>query len=209
MPGPAGARLSPTDRHRHLIEVARAIVEQRGTGSLSMEAVAKEAGVSRALVYTYFVNRGGLVRALWDELADIWAVEPMPPVAFMIQDVSPRELFEQRLIDNTRWFFDQIEVRGLLYYRLMSEPQLESSIEEFRIRIHDTNVRWWADLLVAMGLDADRALVYSSIFNNASEMLWTLVARGEVDRQIIEEVVLVSARSTLDALLKSAGLADA
>lgn len=171
-----------------------------------MEAVAKEAGVSRALVYTYFDNRNGLIRALWDELSDIWGVEPMPPVATMIEGVSPRELFEQRLVDNTRWFFDQIEVRGLLYYRLLSEPHLETSIETFRVRIHDTNVQWWADLLVSMGIDVDRALVYSSIFNNASEMLWTLVARGDVDRDIIEEVVLSSARAALDALLQAAGL---
>lgn len=205
MPGPVGARLSPVDRRRHLIAVARAIVEQRGTAALSMETVANEAGVSRALVYTYFDNRAGLIGALWDELADIWAVEPMPPVAAMIEDVSPRELFEQRLIENTRWLFDQIEVRGLLYHRLMSEPQLESSIEAFRTRIHDANLHWWADLVVAMGIDADRSLVYSSIFNSASEMLWSLVARSDVDREIIEEVVLTSARAALDALLESAG----
>jgi AcrR family transcriptional regulator len=207
MPGPAGARLAPADRHRHLIEVARAIVEQRGTAALSMETVAKEAGVSRALVYAYFDNRAGLIRALWDELADIWAVEPMAPVAALIGDASPRELFEQRLIENTRWLFDQIEVRGLLYHRLMSEPQLESSIEAFRTRIHDANLHWWADLVAAIGIDADRALVYSSIFNSASEMLWSLVARGDVDREIVEEVVLTSARAALDALLESAGRA--
>jgi hypothetical protein len=127
----------------------------------------------------------------------------MPPVAAMIE--APRELFEQRLIENTRWLFDQIEVRGVLYHRLMSEPQLASSIEALRTRIPAANVHWWADLVVALGIDADRALVYSSIFNSASETLWSLVARGDVDREIIEEVVLTSARAALDALLESAG----
>lgn len=41
------------------------MVEARGTAALSMDAVAQEAGVSRALLYTYFDNRSGLLQALW------------------------------------------------------------------------------------------------------------------------------------------------
>lgn len=201
MPGPVGARLSPDERRRHLVDVARAIVERRGSAALSMDAVAREAGVSRALVYTYFDNRAGLLSALWQELAGIWSVEPMPPVATMTEHATPREVFESRLIENTRWFFDQIEQGGLLYYRLMTEPQLEASIELFRTRIHHTNVQWWADLLVAMGIEADQALVFSSLFNSASETLWKLIVRGEVAREVIEDVVFASSRAALDALL--------
>ena len=200
----AGQRLSPDDRRRHLLDVARAIVESDGAAALSMETVARNAGVSRALLYTYFDNRSGLLRALWDEVATLWDVEPMPPVEQLIADSTPRQVFEERLVANTRWYFDQIERGGLLFYRLMSEPQLEASVEVLRKRVHHDNVAWWARLLETMGIDDERALVYSSLFNGTSETMWELIARGLADRAVIEEVFFLSNRLTLDRLLEQA-----
>ncbi len=205
-PERVGLRMAPEARRRHLIGVARTIVEERGPAALSMEGVAEAGDVSRALVYNYFDNRTGLLSALWDEVSTIWTVDPMDPVAELTVDVSPRELFEQRLVDNTRWYFDQIERGGLLYYRLVAEPQLETSVDLFRQQLRVYNVRWWADLLAAMGLDTDRALVWSSIFNGATEQMWGLIAHGEASRPIIEEVFLTSARASLDRLLADVGL---
>lgn len=202
-------RLSPEERRRHLVDVARSIVERQGAAALSMEGVAEEAGVSRALVYNYFGNRAGLVESLWAEVESLWNVDPMPPVSEMLRDVTPRELFERRFIDNTRWYFDQIEQGGLLYYRLMSEPQLVESVEEHRRSIQQANVQWWADLVVEMGLDAERALVYSSLFNGATEQMWGLIARGDARRDVIEDVFLSSGLASLHHLLDRAGVTPA
>jgi AcrR family transcriptional regulator len=200
------SRLSPDERRRHLVASARSIVERQGVAVLSMEGVAAEAGVSRALVYNYFANRAGLVEALWAEVEALWNVEPMPPVKEMLRDSTPRELFERRFVDNTRWYFDQIERGGLLYYRLMVEPQLVESVEEHRRSIQQANVRWWADLLFELGLDAERALVYSTIFNGATEQMWGLIARGDARRKIIEEVFITSVWASLERLLEDAGV---
>lgn len=199
-----GPRLAPDDRRRHLLAVARSIVESDGAAALTMETVARNAGVSRALLYTYFDNRSGLLRALWDEVATLWDVEPMPPVEQLIANSTPRQVFEERLVANTRWYFDQIERGGLLFYRLMSEPQLEASVEVLRKRVHHDNVAWWARLLETMGIDDERALVYSSLFNGTSETMWELIARGLADRAVIEEVFFLSNRLTLDRLLEQA-----
>lgn len=201
-----GRRLAPADRRRHLIGVARAIVEERGAAGLTMEGVAEEGEVSRALVYSYFDNRTGLLRAVWDEVATIWSVDPMDPVADMTTDISPRELFTKRLVENTQWYFDRIEQGGLLYYRLMAEPMLETSVDQLRQELRAHNVRWWADLLVAMGLDSEGSLVWSSIFNGATEQMWGLIAGGEASRSTIEAVFLASAFASLDRLLADAGL---
>lgn len=208
-PGTAsvGPRLSPDDRRRHLLDVARAVVEARGVNVLTMESVAQAAGVSRALLYTYFDNRAGLLEALWDEVAALWDIEEMPTVDELLTDASPREIFEERLVTNTRWYFDQIERNGLLFHRLMSEPSLEASVEDVRKRVEAGNVRWWARLLEAMGIDAQRAVAYSSILNGSSQIMWGLIANGEVDRDIIEEVFFLYARSTLDRLLEHSDVA--
>ena len=117
----SGARLPPDDRRRHLLNVSRAIVEENGVGALSMESVAARAGVSRGLVYKYFGNRTGLVGILWSEVAALWNVEAMPPHEELVGSGSLRELFDNRLVENTRWFFDQVERSGLLFHRLQSE----------------------------------------------------------------------------------------
>ncbi len=204
-PERVGPRLAPDDRRRHLLDTARAIVESDGAAALTMEAVAHAAGVSRALLYTYFDNRAGLLRALWDEVAALWDVDAMPPVEEVLREASPRDVFEERLVANTRWYFDQIEQGGLLFYRLLSEPHLETSVEILRKRVHSDNVAWWARLLETMGIDQERALVYSSLFNGASQTMWELIAKGEADRAVIEEVFFLSSRVTLDRLLELTG----
>ncbi len=201
---PVGPRLTPDDRRRHLLDVARSIVESDGAAALTMDTLARAAGVSRALAYTYFENRSGLLQALWNEVAALWNVEPMPPVDELITETPPRQLFEDRLVANTRWYFDQIEQGGLLFYRLVSEPSLDTSVEVLRKRVQRDNVAWWARLLETMGIDSQRALVYSSLLNGTSEITWELIARGLADRAVIEEVFFLSSRLTLDGLLEQA-----
>lgn len=167
-----------------------------------MEYVAERADVSRGLVYAYFGNRTGLLRALWAEVESTWGGDPLP----RLDAVAPgmyRELFETRLEANTIWYFDMIERSGLLFHRLMFEPVIEDSIEVLRKRIHDDNVAWWAELIVLMGVDEERALVWSTLFNGASEMLWELIALQRAERRIVEEVFFSSAYAAFDELLRS------
>src|SRR5262249_42100351 len=55
------ARLDPEARRAQLVETARELLEQQGLDTMSIEAVADAAGVSRSLVYAYFGDRDGLV----------------------------------------------------------------------------------------------------------------------------------------------------
>ena len=199
----SGARLPPDDRRRHLLDVSRAIVEENGVGALSMESVAARAGVSRGLVYKYFGNRTGLVGILWSEVAALWNVEAMPAHEELVGSGSLRELFDNRLVENTRWFFDQVERSGMLFHRLQSEPALESSIAEVRKRVEQDNIDWWARLVEAMGVERDRALVFSTLVNAPSHLMWSLIARGQASRETIETVFFLTCQAGLDGLLAS------
>ena len=206
--GSVGPRLAPADRRRHLLGVARSIVETRGVTALSMDNVAAEAGVSRALLYTYFDNRPGLIRALWDEVGTMWDIEPMPPYEEMLGSSTLRVLFDRRLEENTRWYFDQIEQSGLLFHRLLSEPLVEASLEQARNRVQTNNIEWWARLVEAMGVDVERAQVFSTLINSSSQAMWGLFARGEAPRTVIEDLFFRSCRTTLDALLGEVASAE-
>jgi AcrR family transcriptional regulator len=59
------ARLDPEARRAQLVATARELLEEHGVDTMSVEAVADAAGVSRSLVYAYFGDRDGLVAEVY------------------------------------------------------------------------------------------------------------------------------------------------
>ena len=60
-----GGRLTRADRREALLDAAAALVAAGEVQAVSMETVADRAGVSRSLVYKYFLNRGDLLAAVY------------------------------------------------------------------------------------------------------------------------------------------------
>jgi len=56
----------PRDRRQAILDAAIAVIARRGVRGLRVEQVAAEADVAVSLIYYYFVNRSGLVRATLD-----------------------------------------------------------------------------------------------------------------------------------------------
>jgi AcrR family transcriptional regulator len=61
---PATTRLPASERREQLLDTTKAIVAERGFHNVSIEAVAREAGVSRPIVYGHFEHLSGLLEAL-------------------------------------------------------------------------------------------------------------------------------------------------
>jgi len=59
------ARLNGAERRESLLDTAAKITSDRGVEDVTMETVADEARVSRALVYKHFANRGELLTAVY------------------------------------------------------------------------------------------------------------------------------------------------
>src|SRR3954463_880823 len=59
-------RMSADERREQLLDATKAIVARDGFHAVSIEAVAREAGVSRPIVYGHFDARPGLLEALVD-----------------------------------------------------------------------------------------------------------------------------------------------
>src|SRR5947208_7758711 len=57
-------RMSAEERREQLLDVTKSIVERQGFHAVSIEAVAREAGVSRPIVYGHFRDLPGLLEAL-------------------------------------------------------------------------------------------------------------------------------------------------
>jgi|SRR5579884_296648 len=57
-------RMPPEQRREQLIDAALEVILKEGYGGVSVEAVAREAGVTRPVVYDHFPNLGRLLHAL-------------------------------------------------------------------------------------------------------------------------------------------------
>jgi AcrR family transcriptional regulator len=58
------ARLTGPERREQILDVTKAMVGERGFHSVSIDAVARRAGITRPVVYGHFENKPGLLRAL-------------------------------------------------------------------------------------------------------------------------------------------------
>lgn len=63
-------RLAPEVRREQIIEAAIAVFASRDPSEVTFEEIADAAGVSRALVYNYFGDRGGLLGAVCERSFD-------------------------------------------------------------------------------------------------------------------------------------------
>ena len=63
---PYAARMTPVDRRRQLLDAALRIIIRDGYGAVSIETIAREAGVSRPVIYGVFDGLGQLLGALLD-----------------------------------------------------------------------------------------------------------------------------------------------
>src|SRR5579859_3741369 len=57
-------RMAPAERREQLIDAALGVIIEQGYGGVSIEAIARRAGVTRPVVYDHFPNLGRLLHAL-------------------------------------------------------------------------------------------------------------------------------------------------
>ena len=65
-----GPRLAGDERRGQILDVTKRIVGEHGLHAVSIDRVAREAGITRALVYQHFSNLPGLLQALLDREND-------------------------------------------------------------------------------------------------------------------------------------------
>ncbi|GAA4964701.1 TetR/AcrR family transcriptional regulator [Actinoplanes utahensis] len=87
-------RMSKQQRHTQLLQVARELIRDAGTGEFTLARLADRAGVTKPLVYDHFGDRDGVLAELYREFearqretlrAALGETEPdLPPVADLV-----------------------------------------------------------------------------------------------------------------------------
>jgi AcrR family transcriptional regulator len=81
----AAAAVAATDARTRILDAAEAMVRARGVSGLTLEAAAREAGVSKGGLLYHFASKEALLAAMLNRLADfvaedfVLAIERLPP----------------------------------------------------------------------------------------------------------------------------------
>ena len=127
MAEPAYTRMQVDDRRRQLLELGAELFSTHSFGELSMARIAREAGISKALLYHYFPSKQDFfVATLWQGAQEIARrTEPDP-------DLPPMEALAGSLDAFLGW----IEENELAYRKLMesvgSVPEVQALIDDIR-----------------------------------------------------------------------------
>ncbi|SIN82607.1 transcriptional regulator, TetR family [Parasphingorhabdus marina DSM 22363] len=110
-------RLSPEKRKELILDHTAEMIAREGVAALSMDRIAKEAGISKSLVYTYYDNLTELLRTLLRrEMKRLRQLQQ--------QEAEAAETFEQLVRGVTHQYLKYIEERGLIIERLQTEPSV-------------------------------------------------------------------------------------
>ena len=127
MSEPAYTRLDVEERRRRLLELGTELFARHDYDALSMAAIAREAGLSKALLYHYFPSKQAYFVATLERKADELAgrIAPDP-------DLAPAE----QLATSLDAFLGWVEENGDGYARLVrgagSVPEVREVMEEVR-----------------------------------------------------------------------------
>lgn len=123
--GPRAPRLSGTERREHFLDVTADLVIARGVESVTMEAVAAAAGVSKGLGYAYFSNRNELLLSLLNrELGELQRRST--------DEIRAATDFEGRIRAAVKAWFDVMAEKGALIGTLLQSQAIQGPLAERR-----------------------------------------------------------------------------
>ena len=176
---PAGpkkrTRLSPLARTEQILDDAARLILDEGLSVVTMERLAREAGVSKGLVYNYFPSRDALLAALLHreqtELRDRGMVTAL-------QAQSYDDLIRQ----TTRLYLEQTRDRGALTAALLADPSVARLMEEDSRADLDRTIRFFVRATRReYGLALDVGINAVDLLMAVTDQAGKLVAQGQVD----------------------------
>jgi AcrR family transcriptional regulator len=135
-PAPAYTRLDVDERRRRLLDLGADLFTRHAYDELSMSAIAREAGISKALLYHYFPSKQAFFQATLEQAA-----------AALAERVTPADGLPpaQQLMDSLDAFLGWLEENETAYRKLMQSVASVAEARELVDRVrHQT-----ADLILA------------------------------------------------------------
>ena len=175
---PYTPRMSREDRSEQLLDAALRVIAERGYSGVSIDAIAREAGVTRPVVYGVFDGLEPLLWALLDrqeERALDQLMGTVPP------DLDPRHP-ETGLVEMVRRLAEMVRSDPLAWRPILAPPEGTPPAVRERIARDREVVRARFEQLLAGALDARGAGLDTEVISHA------LIGVGEYfGRMLIED----------------------
>jgi len=192
------SRMSAPERRRQLLDVTRSIVARDGFHAVSIEAVAREAGITRPVVYGHFTDLPGLLEALVDQESE--------RALGQLADVLPRDLAagdpRELLLGALRGYLAAVEAEPVTWRLVLMPPEgappvLRDRIAQGRAAVVDQLAQ-----AISPGLGAGRespdpeltARTLSALADEAARLLLTDPERYPAGRLLTHAGWLLEAR---------------
>jgi AcrR family transcriptional regulator len=187
-------RLDPEVRKHMILDKAAVVVATEGVSAATMDRIAREADVSKPLVYAYFQNATSLLQELLlRDQRRLWELQTTA--------VSEAKDFDELIQLTTHTYLMHVEKSGMHIQRLMGEPSVAAVFQahehERRQRVVDFLSKEMARTLKVPRELANTVIELSlGMTGTAGEM----VSRGTVSRKKVEEILICLYRANAEAL---------
>ena len=181
MSGPAYTRLDVDERRRRLLALGAELFARHAYDELSMATIAREAGISKALLYHYFPGKQAYFAATLEEKASELAAltEPDP-------SLPPLEQLTRSLGAFLDWVDDNREAYGKLVRSAAAIPEVREIVD----RVRDaTSERILAGIAPGAPAPALRTAVRAWLwFMDGAILDW--VEHGDLTREQLQGLLL-------------------
>jgi AcrR family transcriptional regulator len=191
MAKPAYTRLPVAERRRRLLELGADLFAHHSYDELSMGRIAREAGISKALLYHYFPSKRSFFEATLAQAAAEVAARSEPDPG-----LPPAQALQGSLDGFLGW----IEENQLAYEKLMRGASSVPEVGQLVDRVRDATATRIATALGVEGNPAARAAVRGWLWFMDGALLDWLEHR-DMDRARLRELLM----GTLDGALRAAG----
>jgi AcrR family transcriptional regulator len=182
------------DRRSQILECTCSVIARDGAEGLRMAAVAREAGVSSALLHYYFATREDLIRLAFEyhETRETARGEArlagIPDPLARVRDVLVRELTD-----------DEVVREGWVLWSEMGRTAIFR--DDFRASVADRSARWVGLVAELIGAAQEAGRVPSEIDAVSAALRLTAMVDGLGGHVIVGSISRAEARRTLDLAL--------
>ncbi len=167
-------RLSPQARADQILEQAADLIQREGLSAVTMERLAKDAGISKGLVYNYFPSRDALLAALLQK-------EQAQLRERGMAEALRVDSFEALIEGTTRLYLEQTHDRGAVILPLLADPSVSRLMLDTLRTERDRTIRYFVRAVRReYGLDLVTAITAVDSLMTLTGAMGRLVASGSV-----------------------------
>ena len=138
-------RMTASERREQLLDVTKAIVAERGFHAVSIEAVAREAGITRPIVYGHFTDLPGLLEALVEREGERALAQLAKVLPTDLGQGDPRD----QLLAGLRGYLEAVQADPATWRLVLMPP--EGAPEILRERIESGRAAVVSQLAAVIG----------------------------------------------------------